>query len=245
MVRSSLDHYRCELYRHRKRITMKPIIISLGGSLIAPGEIDLGFLRTFRNFLLQQIKKKRKIIVICGGGSTARKYIAAAKDLAHPSSVEADHIGVKATEINAELLRVILGSHAYSTVHSDYRKKVTFLHILVSAGFLTGTTSDYDAVMFAKQYHADTIYNLTNIDYVYTQDPHQYKKAKPIKELSWKSYFIQFGTRFKPGMHIPFDPIASRAAMKNKQKVYILNGKDLKNLERCIEGKPFKGTALS
>jgi len=34
------------------------IIISLGGSLIVPNEIDLDFLRKFRNLILKHLKKE-------------------------------------------------------------------------------------------------------------------------------------------------------------------------------------------
>ena len=52
------------------------------------------------------------------------------------------------------------------------------------------------------------------------------------------------GDEWKPGMNIPFDPVASRDAAKAGIKVVII-GKDIENLKRCIDGKEFEGTTIS
>ena len=49
------------------------IIISLGGSLVAPGEIDLGFLKNFRHSLQKYLDTKRFFILV-GGGKITRVY---------------------------------------------------------------------------------------------------------------------------------------------------------------------------
>ena len=50
------------------------IVISLGGSLIVPDKINIGFLEKFKKILLKN-QKKYRFVVICGGGNTARNYI--------------------------------------------------------------------------------------------------------------------------------------------------------------------------
>ena len=52
----------------------KVIIISLGGSLIAPDKVDYEFLEKFKK-VLEKNKRKYKFVVVCGGGKTARTYI--------------------------------------------------------------------------------------------------------------------------------------------------------------------------
>ena len=47
-----------------------------------------------------------------------------------------------------------------------------------------------------------------------------------------------------PGMATPFDPVASRAAEKYKIAVKILNGKDINNMKKAVQGKPFRGTLI-
>ena len=49
------------------------IVISLGGSLIVPEEIDVEFLKKFRDLILAQVEKGKKFVIITGGGKTCRK----------------------------------------------------------------------------------------------------------------------------------------------------------------------------
>ena len=51
---------------------MKTIVISLGGSIVVPEEIDIKFLTEFKNMIERLIKKGYRFIIICGGGSIAR-----------------------------------------------------------------------------------------------------------------------------------------------------------------------------
>jgi len=54
------------------------IVVSLGGSLIVPGEIDWKFLKKFRKEIIRQIEKGKRFIIVTGGGDIARKYQTAA-----------------------------------------------------------------------------------------------------------------------------------------------------------------------
>ena len=51
------------------------------------------------------------------------------------------------------------------------------------------------------------------------------------------------GDKWDPGLHAPFDPVASKHAQKEKMKVVIM-GKNLKNLDNFLNGKRFKGTVV-
>ena len=53
---------------------MKKIVISLGGSLICPKEIDADFINSFKELLESYSKKEILFIVVCGGGYIARSY---------------------------------------------------------------------------------------------------------------------------------------------------------------------------
>ncbi|MBS3141793.1 hypothetical protein J4464_00215 [Candidatus Woesearchaeota archaeon] len=52
-------------------------------------------------------------------------------------------------------------------------------------------------------------------------------------------------TRWKAGTNVPFDPIASELAHRHGIKVMILHGRDLENVEKALQGLPFKGTLIS
>ena len=53
-------------------------VISVGGSLIVPEEIDTDFLAIFKQFIIKRIEKGDRFILVAGGGKTARKYQSAA-----------------------------------------------------------------------------------------------------------------------------------------------------------------------
>lgn len=225
---------------------MKTIIISLGGSLIVPNQIDIDFLKRFRGLILQFAKNNR-IAIICGGGKTCRIYQDAAKEIASISDEDLDWIGIKATRINAELVRSILGKDASNEVINDPEdKNIRNIKnkIIIGAGYLPGHSSDMDAVLLAKNIGADEIINMTNIDYVYDKDPRKFKDAKQLKNISWKEFIKIIGDKWIPGKNTPFDPVAAKEAMKLKIKVIILNGNDLENFRRCLDGKGFRGTVI-
>jgi uridylate kinase len=220
-------------------------VISLGGSLLVPGEIDIKFLKKFKNIIEREIKLGKKFIIIVGGGKTARNYQNAAKSLAKVSNEDLDWLGIHATRINAHLLLTIFRKYAYYRIIKNPKEKVEFKEkILVAAGWRPGFSTDYDAVLLAKTYGSDTIINLTNVDYVYDKDPNKFKDAKPFKEISWKDYLKLIDQKWIPGMSAPFDPVASKLAQKFKFKVVILNGKKLKNLKNYLENRKFKGTLI-
>ncbi len=220
-------------------------IISLGGSLIVPDAIDAKFLRSFRHLVMQRVKRGDRFVFIVGGGKTCRKYQAALKAAAPVSPADLDWMGIQATYLNAHLVRLAFGKLAHPRVIDDPNKKVLFKEkILVAGGWKPGRSTDDDAVRLAKIYGAETIINLSNIDYVYTKDPRKFKDARPIKKISWKDFRKIVGSKWNPGLNAPFDPVAARFAQAHGQKVIIARGNNLKNLEKILAGQEFAGTTL-
>ena len=224
---------------------MSKIVISVGGSLICPNDIDIIFLKNFYKIIIKQLKQNKKFILITGGGKLARNYQKAAQKITKVSNKELDWLGIQATKINAQLLLTIFKIFAHKKIITNPKEKVKFKEkILIAAGWKPGFSTDYDAVLLAKTYGSDTIINLTNIDHVYDKDPNKFKDAKPFKEISWKDYLQFIDQKWMPGMSAPFDPIASKLAQKFKFKVVIINGRKLKNLENYLANKNFKGTII-
>ncbi|MDP3057025.1 MAG: UMP kinase [bacterium] len=220
-------------------------VLSVGGSLIVPEEVDVEFLKKFRALILKKVENGDRFFIVCGGGIIAKNYIEAAKKTREMSDDELDWIGIYGTRINAEFMRVLFGNLAYEKVIIDPTKKISSKKpIVIGAGYKPGWSSDYDAVMIAKVAGAKTVINLSNIDYAYTDDPRKNPEAKPIKNISWKDFRKIVGDVWKPRMNKPFDPIASKLAEKGKIKVIIMNGRNTENFENCLEGKEFMGTVI-
>ena len=220
------------------------VIISLGGSLIVPDEVDVSFLKNFRKLILEEIKTKR-FFIICGGGKTARKYASAAKQVTNLKSEDLDWLGIHSTRLNAHLLRTIFRKYAYPKIVKNPNEKIkTNKKIIIAAGWKPGCSTDYDAVLIAKTHEVKTIINLSNIDYAYDKDPRKFPGAEPILRTDWKTFRSYLPTKWDPGLNSPFDPIASKEAQKLKLKVIIANGRNIKNLKNILENKKFIGSVI-
>jgi uridylate kinase len=221
-------------------LMQKTYVLSVGGSLIVPEEVDVKFLSDFKELITAYTKKGNKFLIYCGGGMLARQYqnkVKAKKD-------DLDWIGIYASRLNAELVRGMFGELAEEKVLYDPTKKLRFTKpILVAAGWKPGWSTDYDAVLAAKNLKIDTVINLSNVDYVYNKDPRKFKGAKPIKKITWKAFKQLVGGTWKPGLNMPFDPIAAKEAEKSHISVVVM--KSLTNLKKLLDGKKFDGTIIS
>lgn len=225
-------------------IQKEDLIISVGGSLIYPDEINVDFLKKFRDLILKQIKRKRFFIFV-GGGKIARKYQKVLSEFG-VSNEEKDWAGILASRLNASLLKNALKDYCYPEIIFDPTKKIKLKEdILIAAGWKPGWSTDYDAVLLAKNFGLKKIINLTNIDYVYAKDPKKFPKAKPFKKISWEKFRKIVGSKWSPGLSTPFDPIAAKLAQKLKISVVIINGNKLSRLENFLNNKPFIGTIIS
>jgi uridylate kinase len=218
------------------------IVISLGGSVLVPDKVDVGFLKRF-NGLIRRYLGKYRFILIVGGGRTCRLYQKAASSVVKLKTEDLDWLGIHSTRLNAHLLRTILRDVAYKRVIKDPTEKVKFDKILIAAGWKPGFSTDYDAVILAKTFNSKTVINMTNIDYLHDKDPKIYKNAEIIKKTNWKGMRKIVGDKWIPGMNVPFDPIATKEAQKLRLRL-ILVGKNLNNFKRFLDAKGFKGSVV-
>lgn len=222
----------------------KTIVMSLGGSVIAPDRIDADFLKDFKKAIESFVKRGYKFAIYCGGGRLAREYQKAASGAAKLSNRELDWIGIHATVLNAEFVRSLFGNLAEEFIVRDPTQKISFnKKIIIAAGWKPGWSTDYDAVLLAKNLGAGIVVNMSNVDYIYDKDPKKHKDAKKIEKISWKNYRKISGDKWEAGLSMPFDPIAAKEAEKSKIKVAMI-GKDLDNFENLLNDKVFKGTLI-
>ncbi len=216
-------------------------ILSVGGSIIIPKTgFDSAFLKQFNRLIRSQVEKGEQFILVIGGGHTAREYQAALKDTVRANTEDRDWVGIYSTVLNAQFVRLIFSDIAHHTVIQDPTVKVeTKKPIIIAAGWKPGCSTDNVAVLLAQTYGVTHIMNLSNIAYAYTNDPHVYKDAQKIDRISWKEFRKIVGNTWDPGKSAPFDPIASKSAEISKITVSILDGKNLANVKKSIEGKPF------
>ncbi len=226
------------------------VVLSLGGSLIVNNDgVNTAYLKKFIALIKKEVKRGERFLIVCGGGATARVYDGAAAAI-NPAVKDIDlhWIGIGACCINAELLRASFGNLAPPRILRDHATDdiPKGFPVLVSGAGSPGTSSDGGAVAWAKKAGAGIVFNLTNIDGVYSADPRENKHAEYFSALTWKQYAKVLGMKtWKPNAHAPFDPIASAMAERWGLSAVILDGSDLLNFKRALEGKSFRGTTLS
>jgi len=224
------------------------IVISLGGSIIAPRGVDTEFLGDFRGLVESALREepRLKLIIVCGGGSLARDYQAALREL-RPQAPgdDLDWVGVAATRVNGELVRRLFPSWCVEDLVTDPTAVSVFAgRVLVAAGWKPGFSTDNDAVVLAQRFSAHTLVNLSNVAKVYTDDPRKNPAARPVDALRWREMLDIVGEEWTPGRNTPFDPTAARAAAKARLRVIFADGRNLANLSSILEGTAFVGTVI-
>ena len=118
-------------------------VISVGGSLIVPEEIDTIFLSSFKQFIIKRIEKGDRFILIAGGGKTCRKYQQAAAKVSGIDDEEKDWLGIHSTRLNAHLLRTIFKIWANPKVVSDFEDDIDFKEKIPEFQKYIGEAIDY------------------------------------------------------------------------------------------------------
>lgn len=226
----------------KKRI----IVLSLGGSLIIPDNVNSKYLKEFKKIILNNTRKY-KFIIVCGGGSIARKYISALKEIKINEKFQSLS-GISATRMNARFMSYFFDiDPRYGIPHTmNLLKKYVKKQDVIFCGALeykSNQTSDSTAAGIAKYFKTNFI-NLTNVSGLYEKNPKKFRNAKFISRISWNDFHMMANKmKFKPGQHFVLDQTASGIIMKNKITTYIL-GENMKELDNLLKGKKFKGTII-
>lgn len=223
------------------------IVVSVGGSLIVPDGIDSAFLADFRSRLLAAIKQGSTFYIITGGGKAARRYQEAAHEVRGDLHREdLDWLGIHATRLNAHLMRTLFREESEEKIVKNPTRRIRAdKAIVIGAGWKPGWSTDYCAVLAAKNLGATKLVNLSNIDYVYSADPKKDPSAKPIENISWADFRKLIPSEWDPGLSSPFDPVAAKEAEALGLEVAVINGKHLDEFSKYVNGKAFKGTVIS
>lgn len=223
----------------------KYIVISVGGSLIAPNAIDVSFVKSFTDLIKKYTSKGFTFAIITGGGKITRNYLDAVKEITTVSNDDLDWIGIAGTRLNSELLRVAFGELAYEEVVRDPDDMPnTDKPVIMSAGWKPGNSSDMAAIHAAASLGSTKVINLSNIDYAYDKDPNKFPDAVKIEKSTWADFRKILPTEWTPGLNGPFDPIAAVKAEELGLEVVIMNGKNLANIEKYLNGEVFEGTVI-
>lgn len=219
-------------------------VVSLGGSIMVPDEINTDFLKDFSETVRTHLGGGHKFIIIAGGGKTARRYQDAARTLGELSKNDLDWLGIHATRLNGHLLRSVFRAEAHPVLIKDPTETIPTADIVVAAGWKPGWSTDYVAVKLAKNVGAKRMVNVSSADYVYTADPKKDPNAQRIEKINWKEFRKLLPAEWDPGLSTPFDPVAAEEAEGAGMEVAVI-GPSITEFDNYLSNSPFKGTLIS
>lgn len=245
----------------------KTVVVALGGSIVYPKGIDIGYLKRFKRLIEKFLKNgicpraKRgsggstrndqrcgaavKFVIVVGGGQLARVFQNAAHEVAPVPNEDKDWIGIHSTRLNAHLLRTIFRKVA-DPIIIDSRHKIKNLKypVTIASGWRPGWSTDFVAAAIANDFGIPEFVVAGKPAYVYDKDPYLHKDARPFEKISWKKYCKLIPAKWIPGSHAPVDPVAARLGLSEDIKAVIVNGKNLNNFGKLLSGKEFRGTII-
>ncbi len=216
---------------------MNPLItLSLGGSIINPGEIDSNFLIDFST-TIKELNSQYKFMIVCGGGKVARQYI---KGLPEGlTEGERDYMGIAATWLNAQLLAYYFKGFCSPILPSSVKNLTEQLQnntIGISGGFLPAIKTDEDAAILADLFGSPILINVTNVDGIYDRDPRKYSNAQKYNELTYKQFYeIISHLSLDAGSNAPFTLIAAKICERTNIRIIITDANQAK-IKKAIQG---------
>jgi uridylate kinase len=223
---------------------LSPLVISLGGSILVPDGINQETILHIRQLVEYCKKVQRSLIIVVGGGAPARMYQEALRHAGINESEVLDWMGISATHMNAQFIAATLGYRTQAIVTSCDTFEFAGEPLVIAGGWKPGWSTDYVAVYLAKACGAQQVLNVSNIPYVYEQDPRVVPDAKYFTQLSWKEYSALIPEVWSPGLSSPFDPIASRFAETHGLEVIILSGKEITEIPKYLQTQIYQGTRI-
>lgn len=228
-------------------ISLDKVVISLGGSILIPGENDGKFLFDIAA-LLKEMLKSYQLYVVCGGGKVARYYINTARDMG-AAEYDLDTLGIMTTRINAKMLQLALKDVSNSEIPETVEEASRLGSagkIVIMGGTVPGHTTDGVSASLAEAVGAARIVNATSVDSVYTADPKKDPHAKKISKMSFAELNEMLKEGHDAGKSGVFDAMGAEIVMRNHLPLMIVSGRNLEEMKKAISGSTdIKGTIIS
>lgn len=226
---------------------MDVVVLSLGGSVLVKDEDPSQYLSELAQMLVE-VSSGSKLYVVAGGGRIARYYIRAGRALGS-SEEYLDLMGIDATRLNARLLISALKGHSCPEPPKDYDEAVragSAHRIVVMGGVTPGVTTDAVSARLAERVGAARLVNATSVDGAYTSDPMKDRGAKRIPRMTHAELLsLVSGTPSGAGPNHVFDSVGSEVLARSRIPLAIVDGRDLPNMAKALEGGPFEGTIVT
>jgi len=227
-------------------VGMKKIVISLGGSVLAP-TLEANRIARYVQ-VLSRIAEEYHVFVVTGGGGEARRYITTARSLGIDHGT-ADEIGIQVTRLNALLLIAALGDAAYPRIAADQTEAMEFAQsgkVVVMGGVTPAQTTDAVSAVLAERLGANLLINATSVDGVYSADPQTDPEAVRYEHITPGDLLdIVKRDRLDAGSNTVMDMVAVKVVIRSRVPLIVLDGRDPENLLQAVVTGRFSGTTVS
>ena len=222
------------------------ILLKLSGEGLAGDDgfgIHPGFIADIADQVREVHELGTEICIVIGGGNIIRGMTAAAQGM---DRAQADYMGMLASIINAMALQDALEKYGVATrvqtaipvaeVAEPYIRRRAMRHmekgriVIFAAG--TGNpyfTTDTAAALRAAEVHADVVMKATQVDGVYSADPHKDPTAQRYEELSFAEA-LQRDLRF-------MDQTAIALCRENSLPIHLFDMRVRGNIMKAVRGE--------
>jgi len=224
------------------------LVLKFGGSVLFENEkINTKIIKRYA-YIIHQINQKHKINIVVGGGNLARKYIDALGNLGSPESFK-DLIGIEISRINAQIFISALKNLAYPVPPKSFDELIKALNsgkIVVCGGMIPGQSTNAVASLIAEEMKADQLINITDVDYVYTDDPNLNPGAEPIEEIKINDFIeLILKNSGDAGTYKLFDITAAQIIKRSRILLKFVSGLDPENILKAVNNEKVGTVVMS
>src|SRR2546428_4543485 len=156
----------------RDRVHMEKVVVSLGGSVLVPGDDDARYLHDLVA-LFRDVSTRVKLFIVTGGGRIARYYIETGRELGIGERT-LDEFGIAVTRLNARLLAAALNGRANREPAKTYAEAAALGRrhaIVIMAGARPAPPTDRPSAPPAPPLRAPRVLNAASRVRGYTNAP--------------------------------------------------------------------------
>ncbi|MDY6789584.1 MAG: UMP kinase [Candidatus Nanohaloarchaea archaeon] len=193
---------------------------------------------------LEELKEKFGRLVAVVGAGDLKRFIESCSDTA--SNSEKDTVGIRATRLNASVLKTYLEG-AYPGIPESFEQLQEAIEIadtVVMGGTEPGHSTDAVAALAAEAIDADVFVKATDVEGVYDRDPGR-NNASKLDKISFKELKdLISGRNSSPGSYNLMDLTACSILERSGIRTVVLDGTSRGEISGVATGE-HSGTEIS
>lgn len=209
------------------------LAVKIGGSIsITENGPSAEYAKAFRS-AVQAISVERLVVGI-GGGRLARNYLKSVEGILSPE--ESEKVVIQLLRANTQFMALVLGGVPVLDEESlNAVPDRTQSRTLVIGGLRPGRSTDANTALLAEVVGADLFIKMTDVDGVYTSDPHRDPQAQLIPRISYPE-ILSSSVEGRPGSYGILDRLAIQVLMRARIPARVIDGRDPGNLVKATSG---------